>query len=163
MHDSLRLLPAEDAHFDWMIEEASPRYGLSLPPGGIHPADVLTLLRNVTASVRTAQRPGMYLIVDADEVVGLCGFLRPPTDAGEVEIGYGIAGARQGRGFATSAVRLLLDEAALDAGVQIIVAGTAVNNPASQRVLEKNGFDRCGEGHDEDDGPTYRWMRAARR
>jgi RimJ/RimL family protein N-acetyltransferase len=162
MTDSLCLVAAEDAHFAWMIEGGAPRFGLSLPPGNVHPAEILTLLRNVAAGVRTAERPGMYMIVDGDEVVGLCGFMRPPNDAGEIEIGYGIAAARQGSGRATRALRLLLDEAARDADLHTILAGTAVNNPASQRVLEKNGFDRCGEGHDEDDGPIYRWTRAAR-
>jgi RimJ/RimL family protein N-acetyltransferase len=162
MNDSVRLLTAEDAHFAWMIAGGAPQFGLSLPPGNVHPAEVLTLLRNVAAGVRTDHGHGMYLIVEADEVVGLCGYLHQPSDTGEVEIGYGIAAARRGRGLATRAVRLLLDEAAHDPSVHTVLASTAVNNPASQRVLEKNGFDRCGEGHDDEEGATYRWTRATR-
>jgi len=74
-------------------------------------------------------------------VVGGIGFFGPPRDA-EVEIGYGIVPSRQGRGYATEALRAMIAMAWADARVSTVVAGTDPGNVASQRVLEKAGFRR---------------------
>ena len=74
-------------------------------------------------------------------VVGGIGFFGPPR-AGEVEIGYGIVPSRQGRGYATEALRAMIAMAWADARVRTVVAGTDPGNVASQRVLGKAGFRR---------------------
>lgn len=74
-------------------------------------------------------------------VVGGIGFFGPPRDA-EVEIGYGIVPSRQGRGYATEALRAMIAMAWADARVRTVAAGTDPGNIASQRVLEKAGFRR---------------------
>jgi GNAT superfamily N-acetyltransferase len=74
-------------------------------------------------------------------VVGGIGFFGPPR-AGEVEIGYGIVPSRQGRGYATEALRAMIAMAWADARVRTVVAGTDPGNAASQRVLGKAGFRR---------------------
>jgi [ribosomal protein S5]-alanine N-acetyltransferase len=74
-------------------------------------------------------------------VVGGIGFFGPPR-AAEVEIGYGIVPSRQGRGYATEALRAMIAMAWADARVSTVVAGTDPGNIASQRVLEKAGFRR---------------------
>lgn len=74
-------------------------------------------------------------------VVGGIGFFGPPRDA-EVEIGYGIVPSRQGRGYATEALRAMIAMAWADARVRTVVAGTDPGNAASQRVLGKAGFRR---------------------
>ena len=74
-------------------------------------------------------------------VVGGIGFLDPPVVA-EVEIGYGIAPSRRGRGYATEALRAALLYVTAQGSVTAVVAGTDHDNPASRRVLEKAGF-RC--------------------
>jgi GNAT superfamily N-acetyltransferase len=72
-------------------------------------------------------------------VVGGTGFFGPPRD-GEVEIGYGIVPSRQGRGYATEALRAMIAMAWADPRVRAVVAGTDPGNIASQRVLGKAGF-----------------------
>jgi len=72
-------------------------------------------------------------------VVGGIGFFGPPRD-GEVEIGYGIVPSRQGRGYATEALRTMIAMAWADARVTAVVAETDPGNVASQRVLERAGF-----------------------
>ena len=72
-------------------------------------------------------------------VVGGIGFFGPPHD-GEVEIGYGIVPSRQGRGYATEALRAMITRAWADPRVRAVVAGTDPGNVASQRVLGKAGF-----------------------
>ncbi len=72
-------------------------------------------------------------------VVGGIGFFGPPH-GGEAEIGYGIVPSRQGRGYATEALRAMIAMAWADTRVRAVVAGTDPGNVASQRVLEKAGF-----------------------
>ena len=38
-----------------------------------------------------------------------------------------------------------------------LTAGTSVDNPGSQRVLEKNGFVRTGTREDPEDGTLITW------
>jgi ribosomal-protein-alanine N-acetyltransferase len=72
-------------------------------------------------------------------VVGGIGYFGPPH-GGEVEIGYGIVPSRQGRGYATEALRAMITMAWADSRVRAVVAGTDPGNVASQRVLGKAGF-----------------------
>jgi [ribosomal protein S5]-alanine N-acetyltransferase len=90
-------------------------------------------------------------------VVGGIGFFGPPGESGEVEVGYGIVPSRQGRGYATEALRVMLAMAWADPRVTAVVAGTDPGNVASQRVLEKVGFGRIAAGGE----PRYRLSRPA--
>jgi RimJ/RimL family protein N-acetyltransferase len=71
------------------------------------------------------------------ELVGGAGFGRKP--GGGVEIGYWIARAPWGHGYALEAGRQLI-EIARTLGLPRLEAGHFVDNPASGRVLEKLGF-----------------------
>lgn len=62
------------------------------------------------------------------------------------EIGYWIAPAAWGRGYATEAAHALVDHLFADEGVATITARVRVVNPASRRVLEKCGFQWIGVG-----------------
>jgi RimJ/RimL family protein N-acetyltransferase len=87
------------------------------------------------------QRPfGYYQIITKtdDTVVGGIGFIGPPDD-GVVEIGYGLAASARGHGYATEAVRLLLEVAAAH-GVRQVIANTTHDNLASQRTLLNSGL-----------------------
>jgi ribosomal-protein-alanine N-acetyltransferase len=59
-------------------------------------------------------------------------------------VGYWVAQDRQGRGLATRAVAEIVRVAYDELGLHRVEAGTLVDNVASQRVLEKNGFTRIG-------------------
>lgn len=74
-----------------------------------------------------------------------------------VEIGYGVAQAQEGRSYASAGVARMVEEAFAHGGVDAILAETSVHNPASQRVLEKNGFHRTGRREDPEDGLLIRW------
>ena len=78
-------------------------------------------------------------------VVGGIGFAGPP-EHGAVEVGYGIVPSRQGRGYATEAVRLMVALAWRHPVVTAVLAQTDPGNVASQRVLEKAGFRRVSAG-----------------
>jgi [ribosomal protein S5]-alanine N-acetyltransferase len=59
-------------------------------------------------------------------------------------LGYWVRSSANGRGHATAAVALMLRTAFTDLGLHRVEAGTLVHNAASQRVLERNGFERFG-------------------
>jgi RimJ/RimL family protein N-acetyltransferase len=66
----------------------------------------------------------------------------------EVEIGYALAPDMWGKGFASEALRMVIDTIfALTPALQII-ANSRANNPASRRVLEKSGFAYIDSGLD---------------
>ena len=96
-------------------------------------------------------------MLEGNEVVGLIGLKAPADAEGKIEFGYGIADSRQRRGHATRAVALMLKDIARDSRVRIVTAETAVANIASQRVLEKNGFQRIGTRLDAEDGEVICW------
>lgn len=59
-------------------------------------------------------------------------------------LGYWVAGSRRGRGLASAAVGLLVPWAFTGLGLVRVEAVVAVDNHASRRVLEANGFQREG-------------------
>ena len=77
----------------------------------------------------------------APRLVGACGLGRRPS--GAVELGYWIARAHWGHGFATEAGLALID-IARTLKLPRLEASHFVDNPASGRVLEKLGFIATG-------------------
>ncbi len=72
---------------------------------------------------------------------GLSGFKGIPDRNGEVEIGYAMDPAYQGRGYMTEAVRAMLDWAFQHPKCQSIIArDTKKSNLASLRILAKMGM-----------------------
>lgn len=63
----------------------------------------------------------------------------------DIEIGYGFCRSRWGRGYATELVKALVHRAFVPIGTRAVVACVMVENLASIRVLEKNGFKRTGK------------------
>ena len=74
-------------------------------------------------------------------LVGSCGLGRRPS--GTVELGYWIARAFWGRGFATEASTALVD-IARTLRLSRLQASYFLDNPASGRVLDKLGFEPIG-------------------
>lgn len=153
------MVVATDAHFEWACrrQEHERFEGLRAAPGGVEPPAVLTWIRRTAAETSAVLgHPAAWFIVVGDEVIGSISFKGLPTD-GAVEIGYGVAEGLRSRGHATRAVALVCD-AASSLGLAV-VAETAADNRASQRVLERNGFVRCGEREDPEEGVLVRFRR----
>jgi RimJ/RimL family protein N-acetyltransferase len=91
---------------------------------------------------------GTFVMVDADtgEAIGLLGTKGPPDEQHRVEIGYGAVPHARRQGLTTQAVRRFVEALLAQPGVDHVTAQTTVGNIASQRVLEKAGFRRVGEG-----------------
>ena len=123
---------------------------------------IATLVNDRRIAANTARIPHPYAIEDAEQFIasvnkregetcfvitldgapiGICSVdLREDGP----ELGYWLGVAYWGRGFATEAVRALIDHAFGDLDHEALISGARVNNPASRRVLEKCGFQWTG-------------------
>ena len=150
---SLVLRPFTEAELTVMAAGGLPSLdGLSvlheaLPPGFIAARSLAQLKEgkpmfwcSTFAMVRPADRA----------VVGGCGFKDAPL-AGCVEIGYGVSPQARGQGFATAAVRQLLDLAFAAEEIQTVLAHVNASNLASTRVVTRAGF-IAGEQRQDRDG-----------
>ena len=97
------------------------------------------------AGANTQPGEGTFLITLADgTVIGACGLdLR---DGPNPEIGYWLGVRYWKKGYATEAVRALIDHAFEDPDLKALQSCVRVTNPASRRVLEKCGFQWTGVG-----------------
>lgn len=95
--------------------------------------------------------------VEVDVLVGSAGFKGPPDAVGVAEIGYAVLAPFQRHGHASAAVALLAAAAFADPEVTSLIAHTAPDGLASQRVLRRAGFVPDGETVDPDDGLVLRW------
>ncbi len=74
-------------------------------------------------------------------IVAELGFKGIPDKNGIIEIGYGTMPSQRGRGIMTEAVGGMMQWAKTNPGIHFIYGETNINNLASIRVLEKNGFE----------------------
>ena len=88
-----------------------------------------------------------YVIVRRSDglAVGDAGFHGPPTEDGEVEIGYALVPSARGTGLAREATALLVEWARAQPGVRSVAARVERSNVPSRRLLERLGFARDGE------------------
>lgn len=85
---------------------------------------------------------GQYQVIrDEDErVIGDIGFHAPPDATGDVSVGFGIVPDARGQGYATEALRTLLDWALVQPGVRTVHADTDYVNLAAEQVLTAAGM-----------------------
>ena len=86
-----------------------------------------------------------YVITLADRtLIGGCGLV--VRDDPAPEVGYWLGQPHWRKGYATEAVRALVDHAFGDLEHEALQSSARVTNPASRRVLEKCGFQWTGVG-----------------
>ena len=78
------------------------------------------------------------LVAEGGEVVGRVNLYEVAD--GSAELGYRIAQKTAGQGLATAAVRKVRELAATEYGLTTLRARVTLDNPASRKVLEHNGF-----------------------
>jgi [ribosomal protein S5]-alanine N-acetyltransferase len=117
----------------------------------------------IMPSVVDANKNALYFtfwtVIDTQEnvmVADLC-FKGPPNEKGEIEIGYGTYPAFEGKGFMTEAVGAMLIWAFAQSNVQVVTAQTDPANIASQKILAKNNFIKCGETEANILWRIYKW------
>lgn len=70
------------------------------------------------------------------------------------KVGYTVVEPSWGQGYATEALRALLNQVLAEPGVSRAIAETMVEHSASRRVMEKAGMRYCGRRVDNDDGKS---------
>jgi len=104
--------------------------------------------QQLIADLLEAHRQGLavpQVILDGTRIAGrvtLTNIVRGAFQSGT--LGYWLGEAHTGRGLATHAVAEVLRIAFDEFGMHRVEAGTLVDNVRSQRVLERNGFERFG-------------------
>ena len=97
-----------------------------------------------------------YAILDGGAIAGTISLTNVVRGAfRSANTGYWVDAGRNGRGLATAAVGELLGAAFGELGLHRVEAGTLLDNAASQRVLERNGFERIGVAR------RYLWIAGA--
>ena len=107
-----------------------------------HPYGIADAQRFITGANAGAGET-VFLIVRRDAtVLGACGLAKCAAES--AELGYWLAFAFWGNGYATEAARAVIGYAFDDLGYETLHAGARVSNPSSRRVLEKCGFEWTG-------------------
>jgi RimJ/RimL family protein N-acetyltransferase len=90
--------------------------------------------------------PTVWLIVRRTDgrILGDLGTHGPPDSEGCVEIGYSLAPSARGQGIGTAAVAAFVRRLAQEPGIRRLTAVTGVQNTASRRLLERQGFHLTG-------------------
>lgn len=150
----MHLLPLTDAHFAWLMGEASPPVDAPrVAEGGLAPPEIVDLLRGVASEV--GGEASWMMVVDG-EGVGMIS-IKERDARGRWDIGYGVAPSREGRGHATAAVAAL-KVIARDAGATGLTAETLPDSGASPTVLQRNGFACIGQFDHPEDGIVDQWV-----
>ncbi len=141
---SLELLSEENSLDVYFFEKENREYfERNLPP---RPANYFDLegFKEITRELLKEQENHdvyMHIIRDAQGVmVGRINLSVLGKDRKTAELGYRIGENVINLGYASEAVKLVLEKAFTTYGLHRIIAGTATDNLASQRVLLKNGF-----------------------
>lgn len=141
---SLELLSEENSLDIYFFEKENREYfEQNLPP---RPANYFDLegFKEITRELLREQENHdvyMHLIRDTQGVmVGRINLSVLENNRKTAELGYRIGENVTNLGYASEAVKLVLEKAFTTYGFNRIIAGTAIGNLASQRVLLKNGF-----------------------
>lgn len=143
---AMQLEIATDFDFCWLLGEGEVTRPFRVAPD-LASKDVLQTIRSLASN---------WLMISDDEVVGIISLKNHSID--QVEIGYGVASSRSGRGFASAAVAAI-SPTLQERGASAVLAETAIDNLPSQRVLQRNGFTAIGERIDDEDGALIVWQR----
>ena len=90
----------------------------------------------------TQQAVGLMILIEMQAEGG--------TDETEVRLGYLLSEDNWGKGMASELVEGFVSWCREQTAISSIAGGVAIDNPASKRVLQKNGF-RLSRGSDEFD------------
>jgi RimJ/RimL family protein N-acetyltransferase len=160
----LRLMTMELAHLAAIVRgpgSLGDLLGVTIPDGWpVYPAafpHALALLR------REPHRPfsgwWLYLFVDPAKniLVGCGGFREAPDVDGVVEIGGEIAPSLRRQGFATEALRGLINYACTRPEVNAIDANSQAAQGAQSGLLRAIGMARIGKALDSKGGRVWHW------
>lgn len=98
-----------------------------------------TFVRRSIRAHRNREGFSFAIVADGD-MIGVVGLGAVDYEKRSVRCDYAIASSHWGRGIMTGAVALALNYAFCELGMEMVHSACLKCNPASARVLEKNGF-----------------------
>ncbi|MCA0987144.1 GNAT family N-acetyltransferase [Guptibacillus algicola] len=135
--DLFRFEVANRAYFEEMVPTRGDEY---------YEFDRFLERHNALLEEQSVGRTSFYLIRDRENnIVGRINLVC--EEENRFDLGYRIGRDYTGMGVAKQALKLLIDEVKVSE-IEEVHAKTTSNNIASQKVLEKSGFNRVG--HDEE-------------
>ena len=107
--------------------------------------ETLETLPKIIANIEASNGPTgfeSWVIIKKAEmkIIGDVGFKGIPSQAGEIDLGYGIIASERRNGFAVEASEALLNWAFSQLEVKKITAKCLIENEASVKILEKLKF-----------------------
>jgi RimJ/RimL family protein N-acetyltransferase len=109
-----------------------------------YPQDGAARWMERTLKAMSERKKVVYMVLTNDTFCGLMSLNALDWERGCADLDYWIAGDYQGRGIGTEAARIAVERAREDLGLKVLFSACFVTNPASARVLEKNGFREVG-------------------
>jgi [ribosomal protein S5]-alanine N-acetyltransferase len=159
--DRLELFPLSAAAIDALLQADDGRLrsltGATFPQPVAPPPYMADSLPVVRDRLRAGDRDAEWwnwLIVRQDnrEAVGSVAFGGTPDAGGAVLIGYAMYPGREGNGYATEAVRAMVDWAFAQPGVKTVRALAPVWNTPAVHVAEKVGMRPVASDEDDEIG-----------
>ena len=168
--DRLELFPLSADAIDALLQADDRRLrsltGAAFPAPVVPPPYMAESLPVVRDRLRSDDRQAEWwnwLIVRQDnrEAVGSVAFGGEPDAAGAVLIGYAMYPGREGKGYATEAVRAMVDWAFAQPGVKVVRALAPVWNTPAVHVAEKVGMRPVASDEDDEIGAVLVYEVAA--
>jgi RimJ/RimL family protein N-acetyltransferase len=136
-HVNLRIVEKEDLHLllEWWN---SPEFS-----GAYNPLDAQQSKADIEKQYEKLGSEKLWFLIlkkDGSRI----GFLGMGMGAFGWQIGYVLIPSERGKGYCTEAVQLAVDYLFMSKDIVRVQAGTFTDNLASQKVLEKAGFQREG-------------------
>ncbi|MGB0943427.1 MAG: GNAT family N-acetyltransferase [Marinomonas sp.] len=100
---------------------------------------VLAHIRDLVSDYDAGEKLSCLVIQD-DEVIARANIKDIDDEVSTAEVGYRVAESAIGKGVASFALASLIELAKTQLGLKSLTAWVMSNNPASARVLEKQGF-----------------------
>ena len=140
----LELLSEENSLDVYSFEKENREYfERNLPPRPANYFDLEAFYKIIAQLLMEQENHDTYMHLIRDSqgmMVGRINLSVLGSDRKTAELGYRIGENVTNLGYASEAVKLVLEKAFTTYGLHRIIAGTATDNLASQRVLLKNGF-----------------------
>lgn len=146
--DRLVLRAWRDSDAETLYKYASdPEVG---PRAGWSPHKSLEESREIIRTVFNNDTTWAIVLKETGEVIGAIGYgpscdCGLPAREGEPTVGYWVARPYWNRGYCTEALGLMIRNIKIDTGLDSLISGHFIDNPASGRVMEKCGFVPTGE------------------
>ncbi len=126
-----------------VLSNETVRHPVAILPKAFDLKEAEAFIHHATQKMKETQEFCLSVWDATHQYIGYAG-LHPTNHAHELEIGYWLAESEWGKGYATELTQGLLTFAFQRQSVTSVIATTALDNTASQRVLEKCGFRREG-------------------